>query len=106
MTDMKKIDWKKLLPYVVAVVLFVGFALVYCAPLLEGKVLSAGDVNTWKGGAQEALEYNAKNSECTWWTNSMFGGMPTYQLTGRTLSGTISVLAKRMFTSWMAEPMD
>ena len=46
-----KINWKSWLPYVVAVVLFLGFALAYCSPILEGKVLQAGDVTNWKGAA-------------------------------------------------------
>ena len=77
-----KIDWKKILPYAVAIVAFVAVAMIYCAPLLEGKVLVQGDVNTWKGAAQEALEYKAETGNATSWTNSMFGGMPTYQITG------------------------
>lgn len=77
-----KIDWKKILPYAVAIVAFVAIAMIYCAPLLEGKVLVQGDVNNWKGAAQEALEYKAKTGNATSWTNSMFGGMPTYQITG------------------------
>ena len=52
-----KIDWKKLAPYLVALVVFIGFAVLYCSPILEGKVLQAGDVNNWKGAAQESLEY-------------------------------------------------
>ena len=52
-----KIDWKKIAPYLVAIVAFFAFALIYCAPLLEGKVLHAGDVNTWRGGAEEIIEY-------------------------------------------------
>ena len=77
-----KIDWKKILPYAVAIVAFVAIAIIYCAPLLEGKVLVQGDVNNWKGAAQEALEYKAETGNATSWTNSMFGGMPTYQITG------------------------
>ena len=77
-----KIDWKKILPYAVAIVAFVVVAMIYCAPLLEGKVLVQGDVNNWKGAAQEALEYKAETGNATSWTNSMFGGMPTYQITG------------------------
>ena len=77
-----KIDWKKILPYAVAIVAFVAVAMIYCAPLLEGKVLMQGDVNNWKGAAQEALEYKAETGNATSWTNSMFGGMPTYQITG------------------------
>ena len=79
---MKQFDWKKLLPYAVAIVAFVAIAMIYCAPLLEGKVLVQGDVNNWKGAAQEALEYKTETGNATSWTNSMFGGMPTYQITG------------------------
>ncbi len=53
-----KIDWKKIAPYFVAIVVFIGFAALYCSPILEGKVLYAGDTMNWKGAANEALEYN------------------------------------------------
>lgn len=43
-----KIDWKKILPYVVGIVVFIAVAMVYCAPALQGKVLVQGDVNNWK----------------------------------------------------------
>lgn len=79
---MNKIDWRKIAPYLVAVVVFIGFALAYCSPILDGKVLQAGDVNNWKGAAHEALEYRETTGEYTAWTNSQFGGMPSYQITG------------------------
>ena len=83
-------DWKKLLPYAVAIVIFAAISMLYCAPALDGKVLIQGDVNNWKGAAQEALLYKAKTGNSTTWTNSMFGGMPTYQITGSGLpSGKI-----------------
>ena len=84
-----KFDWKKILPYVVAIVAFVAVAMIYCAPLLEGKVLVQGDVNNWKGAAQEARSFYDENGTRTWWTNSMFGGMPTYQITGSLPSGEV-----------------
>ncbi len=84
-----KIDWKKIAPYLVALVVFIGFALIYCSPILEGKVLQAGDVSSWKGAANEAVEYKAATGEQTYWTNSMFGGMPTYQISGSLPSGRI-----------------
>ena len=77
-----KIDWKKIAPYLVALVVFIGFAVAYCSPVLDGKVLQAGDVNNWKGAAHEAREFYENNGYSPWWTNSMFGGMPTYQITG------------------------
>ena len=84
-----KIDWKKILPYAVAIVAFVAVAMIYCAPILEGKVLMQGDVNNWKGAAQEARSFYDENGTRTWWTNSMFGGMPTYQITGSLPSGEV-----------------
>ena len=84
-----KIDWKKILPYAVAIVAFVAVAMIYCAPILEGKVLVQGDVNNWKWAAQEARTFYDENGTRTWWTNSMFGGMPTYQITGSLLSGEV-----------------
>ena len=82
-----KIDWKKMAPYIVALLVFIGFAVAYCSPILEGKVLQAGDINNWKGAANEAIEYKAQTGEPTFWTNSMFGGMPTYQIAGSLPSG-------------------
>lgn len=99
-----KIDWKKIAPYLVALVVFIGFAIAYCSPILDGKVLQAGDVNTWKGGAQEALEYNNQHDECTWWTNSMFGGMPTFQMAGKVQSGNIVGWWKRILQNILGEP--
>ncbi len=87
---MKKINWKALAPYLVALVVFIGLTLVYCAPLLEGQVLHAGDTKNWEGVAQEAREYKAATGETTFWTNSLFGGMPTYQITGSMPSGNLT----------------
>ena len=86
---MKNFDWKKIVPYAVAIVAFVAVAMIYCAPILEGKVLVQGDVNNWKGAAQEARTFYEENGTRTWWTNSMFGGMPTYQITGSLPSGEV-----------------
>ena len=80
--DWKNFDWKKLIPYGVAIIAFLAFAMLYCMPVLQGKVLHAGDVNNWKGTAQEARMFYEEHGYSPWWTNSQFGGMPTYQLTG------------------------
>ena len=85
-----KIDWKKLAPYLVAVVVFIGFAVLYCSPMLNGKVLYAGDTLTWLGGAHQTQEYRAQTGETCWWTNSMFGGMPTYQVDAHIPSHLVS----------------
>ncbi len=86
---MKNFDWKRLVPYVVAIVVFVVIAVLYCSPLLEGKLLQAGDINNWRGAAQEAREFYDKEGYSPWWTNSMFGGMPTFQITGNMPSSVL-----------------
>ena len=86
---MKVFNWKNILPYVVAIVAFIAIAMVYCTPILEGKVLMQGDVNNWKGAAQEARAFQDEHGYCPWWTNSMFSGMPTYQITGSLPSGEV-----------------
>ena len=86
---MKHINWKVLIPYCVAIVAFVAFAMLYCMPVLQGKVLHAGDVINWQGAAHEAQEFQKTNGYSPWWTNSMFGGMPTYQITGRLASNNV-----------------
>jgi len=80
---MKKIDWKKILPYGVALAVFMVIAIGYCAPVLDGKVLQAIDSDNWKSAAHESMEYTEQTGEMTWWTNSMFGGMPTIQISGK-----------------------
>ena len=40
---MKKTNLRKLTPFIVALVAFVAFAFIYCSPVLDGKLLQAGD---------------------------------------------------------------
>ena len=73
---------KKLLPYGVAVVIFILFTIIYCSPVLEGKIVNAGDTISWKGMYQEAKMYHEKTGNYTFWSSSMFCGMPNYQIGG------------------------
>ncbi len=79
---MKKINVKKLLPHLIALVVFVIVSIVYCKPALEGKVLNQHDTQGWKGTAQQSFEVKEKTGQFPLWTNSMFGGMPAYQIAG------------------------
>jgi len=73
---------KKCLPYFVALAVFILFALIYCSPVLDGKIVKQSDIFNWKGMYQEAKMFNEKTGESTFWTGSMFSGMPTYQIGG------------------------
>ncbi len=75
-----KFNFKNLIPYVAALVVFVGVTMLFFSPQLEGKILQQGDIIANKGMAKEATDYYKKTGEVALWTNSMFGGMPTYQI--------------------------
>jgi hypothetical protein len=66
--------------HLLAILGFVAVTCLYFLPQLEGKKVMQGDILQWEGMAQEALEYQKETGELTLWTNSMFGGMPTYQI--------------------------
>ena len=71
---------KKLLPEVLVLVLFAGISFAYFfVPVMQGKVLYRHDASAGVGAGQEAADYMARTGERTRWTNSLFGGMPTYQ---------------------------
>ena len=71
---------KKALPHVVAVLIFLIVALVYCRPALDGKVVFQSDMLQWKGMAQQSFEYKDKHGHFPLWTESAFGGMPAYTI--------------------------
>ena len=72
---------KKCLPDVVAVVLFALISFVYFMPAdIDGRILYQHDSSAGRGAGQEIEQYQKKTGEHTRWTNSLFGGMPTYQL--------------------------
>lgn len=68
----------KIWPHALAIAFFVALSLVYFSPQLQGKKLNQHDVISWKGASQEVNNYKAETGEISLWTNSMFGGMPTY----------------------------
>jgi len=75
-----KIDFKKYIPHVIAIVIFAVVTLIYFKPLLSGKVLKQDDIARHKGMSQEIVEYRNQYKTDPLWTNSMFGGMPAYQI--------------------------
>src|SRR5450432_176944 len=77
---MKKFDFKKLLPHLVAFAIFLVVAMVYCKPAFDGKVVSQHDTQGWRGMSQQSMEFHDQHGYYPLWTNSMFSGMPAYQI--------------------------
>jgi hypothetical protein len=73
--------FKALIPHIVAVAVFIGLASMYFSPLFEGNALRQSDVKQFQGMAKEIVDYRLINEgKEPLWTNSMFGGMPAYQI--------------------------
>lgn len=75
-----KFDFKKLVPHVIAIVIFLAASCLFSRPVLQGNVLSQHDVLGWKGMAQNAFEYKEKNGHFPLWNTALFSGMPNYQV--------------------------
>jgi hypothetical protein len=77
---MRNKNFRSLLPYGIAIVVFLIITLVYLSPLLEGRKLWQSDIAQHLGASKEIADYRAGTGEEPLWTNSMFGGMPAYQV--------------------------
>lgn len=75
-------NYKPLLNYAIVVFAFLVLAIVYCKPILNGKVLFQHDMVQSTGAAQELTNFKKETGETSLWTNSMFGGMPSYTIKG------------------------
>ncbi|MBC2844930.1 YfhO family protein [Winogradskyella flava] len=73
-------SFKRFLPHILVLVGFVVLSLAYFSPVLQGKKIFQSDIMHYIGMAQQQKEFAQAMSEETYWTNSAFGGMPTYQL--------------------------
>ena len=91
---MKKIEFKKSLPYLAAIGLFLVVTLAYFSPLLEGKKILQSDIVNFKGVSKEIVDFRDKTGQEPLWTNSMFGGMPAYQISAKYTSNLVGYLDK------------
>ena len=75
---MSRIDFKKWTPHLLVIGIMLAVAFIFSYPALQGKVLSQHDSISWKGMSQEARTFYEATGETPLWSNSQFGGMPTY----------------------------
>ena len=77
---MKQLDSKSIIPHLVAIAVFLGVSLAYFSPVLEGKKLYQSDKVNYIGMSKEIKDHRAEYGDEPLWTNSMFSGMPAYQI--------------------------
>ena len=73
-------SFKKILPHLAVVLVFIVTALIYFSPVLSGKKMYQSDIQQYRGMAKELMDHREKTGEELYWTDAAFGGMPTYQL--------------------------
>ena len=59
---------------------FVLVAVLYFNPVLKGKKIYQSDIVQYTGMAKQQIDFRKAYDAESYWTNSAFGGMPTYQL--------------------------
>src|SRR5690606_788705 len=74
------VSFKKFLPHILVLVGFVIISLAYFSPVLQGKSIYQSDIVHYIGMSKQQKDFKEATGEETYWTNSAFGGMPTYQL--------------------------
>ncbi len=67
-------------PHAIAILGFVIISVLYFYPVLQGKQIFQSDIVQYTGMAKEQNDFRATDNVEPFWTNSAFGGMPTYQL--------------------------
>lgn len=100
---MNKSNLNKALPYVAAILVFLAITVVYFSPLLEGKKLKQHDIAMYKGMSKEIVDFRADTGEEALWTNSMFGGMPAWQISVVYKANLMRYLDKAI-TLWLPYP--
>jgi hypothetical protein len=91
------IDFKKFLPHILSFGLIVLVNLIYFFPQYQGKTVKQGDIVQVVGMSKEIVDYNKKEGKPVLWTNSMFGGMPSYQISVGSTGNKIRTLQNFLF---------
>ena len=95
---------KQWLPDILAVVLFAVLAFAYFFPAdIEGRILFRHDSSAGRGAGIEMNQYQERTGERTRWTNSLFSGMPTYQLAPSYDSTDALTTVSKFYHLWMPE---
>ena len=87
-------NFSQIKPHLIIILLFVLVSFAYFSPLLEGKRIDGHDVKTWIGMSKEISDYRESSGEEALWTNSLFSGMPAYQISVKYSSNLVRYIDK------------
>ncbi|MGD1946093.1 MAG: YfhO family protein [Croceivirga sp.] len=75
-----KLSAKSIVTHLAVIIFFIIASLAYFYPVIQGKGIYQSDIAQYKGMAKERNDYKESTGIESYWTNTPFGGMPTYQL--------------------------
>ena len=101
---MKDFSFKRIVPHLTALTLFVVLSLVYFYPILEGYKLKQGDIEKHKAMAHEIKSHQEKYDSRILWSGNMFAGMPTYLTSTVKFDGNISRFINKAYHLWLPHP--
>ena len=87
-------QFSKAKPHVIIIVLFALISFAYFSPIIEGKRIDGHDVKTWIGMSKEISDFRDSSGNEALWTNSMFSGMPAYQISVKYSSNLVRYIDK------------
>ncbi|WP_114792359.1 YfhO family protein [Niabella yanshanensis] len=98
---------KKVLPHVLAILVFLVVAVLFCKPVLDGKTLNQHDtgIEGWRGSAQNAFDVKEKTGTMPLWSTTVFSGMPNYQIAMEGKSA-LPVDLNKVFGLGLPKPMN
>ena len=95
---------KSALPHVLILIGFVVVSFIYFFPLLQGYSLRQSDIVQYKGMSHEIVQYRAEYDQEPYWTNSMFGGMPAYQISAKYPGNLFNFVDQNIMTLGLGRP--
>ncbi len=96
---------KKWFPHLAAIIIALTAIIIYFNPLLSGKALKQHDVQQWQATYNEIAQYQKASGERTFWTNSVFSGMPTY-LIGPSYKNNFTSTVSDFISRVLPNPVD
>ncbi|MFZ4056836.1 MAG: YfhO family protein [Ferruginibacter sp.] len=103
---MKSINFKKLLPHLVAIGVFLLVAVIFCRPALEADVvMQQGDYTAAEAMKHQSYEYEKIHGDLPLWVSNMFCGMPAFNIIFNGPETPFKYVDK-LFQLWLPKPMN
>lgn len=101
---MNKSLWPRVQPHVIAIAVFFLVSCAYCLPAFKGLIVAQPDIEGWKGMAQQSIEFKEQHGYYPLWTNSIFSGMPAFQIALESRHNVTLAQLHHLFTLFLPSP--